>query len=301
MPGRYQFSLPERPSRDGWFRIGGIDITTTALMVGLGIASWFWYAIDKVSLVKLVFLGEWVRDGEAWRLVTWPAANPLDRQALWVILTMVFFWFLGHRIEDLTGRRRFTWLMLAMTVIPAAIVTIIRFDVQYGAYGLGVLGMGLLVVFALEHPNAMFFFGIPAWVLAAVYVGIDALRYLGDRAYEPLVLELLVIAVGLVGGRQCGLLDNLAFIPQVLGRRSAGSGGTAASGRGAGGTRRRKTSSSGSRVVSGPWADSGPRHSPLEQAELDMLLDKISSDGLDALSKADKTRLNELSKRLRGR
>ncbi|MSX56606.1 MAG: hypothetical protein F2772_13865, partial [Actinobacteria bacterium] len=85
MPGRYQFSLPERRQRDGWFRIGTVDVTTTALMVGLGILSIFWYAIDKVTLGKLVFTGVWVRSGDIWRLATWPIANPLDQQGLWVV------------------------------------------------------------------------------------------------------------------------------------------------------------------------------------------------------------------------
>ena len=47
MPGRYQFSLPERRQRDGWFRIGTLDVTTTALLVLLGVASMFAYAISK--------------------------------------------------------------------------------------------------------------------------------------------------------------------------------------------------------------------------------------------------------------
>ncbi|MDO8389977.1 MAG: rhomboid family intramembrane serine protease [Actinomycetota bacterium] len=289
MPGRYQFSLPERPSRDGWFRVGSIDVTTTALMVGLGILSIFWYAIDKMSLFKLVFAGSLVRDGDVWRLATWPIANPLDQQGLWVVLTLAFFWFVGHRIEDNVGRTRFTWLLAAMTILPAALVTIIQFDVQYAAYGLGTLGIALLVIFALDNPTAMFFFGIPAWVIAAIYVGIDALRYLGDRAYEPLVLELAVITIGLFGARQCGLLSHLQFIPQVLGKRPRGTKAP-----------KRKGKLGGPTVVSGPWAPE-PAHSASDQTELDLLLDKISANGIDSLSKAEKARLNDLSKKLRGR
>ncbi len=41
--------------------------------------------------------------------------------------------------------------------------------------------------------------------------------------------------------------------------------------------------------------------SPADQAELDGLLDKISDQGMDALSGDEKQRLNELSKRLRNR
>ena len=288
MPGRYQFSLPERPSRDGWFRIGSIDVTTTAVMVGLAILSMFWYAVDKASIVKLIFSGALVREGDVWRIASWPIANPLDSQAIWIILTLVFFWFLGHRIEELAGRVRFTWLLVAMTIIPAALVTLIRFDLLQGTYGLRVLAIGLVAIFALEYPNVSSFFGIPAWVMALAYVVIDALYYLADERYESLTVELLVIVVGVVAMIVVGPELKLHFIPQVFGKRSTGSSRPA---------RRRK--GSGPTVVAGPWGE--PAHSSAEQAELDLLLDKISASGMDSLSKADKARLNELSKKLRGR
>jgi len=294
VPGRYQFSLPERPSRDGWFRVGNIDVTTTALMVGLGILSIFLYAIDRTLVGRMVFSGYLVRDGDVWRLATWPIANPLNQQGLWIVLTLAFFWFVGHRIEDHIGRSRFTWLLATMTIVPAALVTIIQFDVPYVSYGLSVLGIGLLVIFALDNPTAMFFFGIPAWVIAAIYVGIDALRYLGDRAYEPLMLEMAVIVIGLFGARQCGLLSHLQFIPQVMGKRPHG----VKAGRGKAG--KRKGTMGGPTVVSGPWAPE-PAHTAADQTELDLLLDKISANGIDSLSKTEKARLNDLSKKLRGR
>jgi len=52
-------------------------------------------------------------------------------------------------------------------------------------------------------------------------------------------------------------------------------------------------------VVAGPWAEpSGPTR--LEQAELDVLLDKISEGGIDSLNPMERKRLNELSKKMRG-
>jgi hypothetical protein len=51
-------------------------------------------------------------------------------------------------------------------------------------------------------------------------------------------------------------------------------------------------------VVTGPWG--GQTSVSADQSELDDLLDKISAKGMDSLSKAEKQRLNELSKRLRG-
>ncbi len=282
MPGRYQFSLPERPQRDGWVRVGQFDLTTTASMVFLGIASMFLYAADKETAFRLAFFGPLVRDGDYWRLISWPIFNPPNN--VFVVLTFVFFWFVGHRIEDLVGKRRFALLLAAMTVLPAAVVSLFQSTSDTAAAtGLGSLGIGLLVVYALEHPNAMFFFGIPAWVIAAVLVGIDLLRLLGDRAYGILLLEIGVIVVAVVGARVFGLLGQLN-----LGVRRR--------------TRAVKPASRGS-VVAGPWAAEpvGAATRQADQAALDHLLDKISSGGMDSLTRAEKEQLNELSKRLRDR
>lgn len=280
--------MPERPTRDGWFKVGQVDVTTTALLVGLGVISMFVYAIQRSVLLKLAFLGPLVRNGEVWRLVTWPTVNPPTE--IWVVLTLAFFWFVGHRIEDSIGRRRFTTMIALMTVVPAALVSLVPFEAVSYAFGLGILGIGLLVVFALDNPGAQFFFGIPAWAIAGVYVGIDILRYLGDRRFETLFLELGVIAVGLVTARQYGLVSNLEFIPKFAGDQ----------------TSKKKVARStkrqgGSTVVAGPWPAADAAHTAVDQLELDGLLDKISAQGIDSLSRTEKNRLNELSKKLRGR
>jgi len=279
--------MPERPIRDGWFKVGQVDVTTTALLVGLGIISMFVYAIKRSVLLELGFLGRLVRQGEVWRLVTWPTVNPPTE--IWVVLTLAFFWFVGHRIEDSIGRRRFTIMIALMTVVPAALVSLVQFQTVAYAFGLGILGIGLLVVFALDNPGAMFFFGIPAWAIAGVYVGIDILRYLGDRRFETLFLELAVILVGLVTARQYGLVSSLEFIPKF------GSGASKKK------TARATKRQGGATVVAGPWPPADDGHSALDQMELDGLLDKISAQGIDSLSRTEKNRLNELSKKLRGR
>jgi hypothetical protein len=89
---RFQFALPEPRPRDGWFRIGNLDVTTTALMVIAGVASMFLYAISKETFSKLIFDPLAVRNGEIWRLFTWPIANPPSH--IWLVLTMLFFWII---------------------------------------------------------------------------------------------------------------------------------------------------------------------------------------------------------------
>jgi len=290
--------MPERRARDGWFRLGGIDITTTAFLVGAGILSMFLYAISIDLFALLVFWPGAVRGGEIWRIATWPIANPPT--SAWVLITLFFFWYFGHIVEEMVGRIRFTRLIVAIAVAPTLFVSIVGDLPTAAEMGLGLLGSVMLVVFAAEHPDAPFFFGIPAWIIAAVFVGIDVLRYVGDRIWGSLIVMLMAMGIALVTIRQWGFADRLDLIP-----RFASSSGRRSPTRSRKG-RVRKPSKSSRRskgtdtVVSGPWAppSGGPDRSAL-QAELDALLDKISSEGLDALSNNEKKRLNELSKLLR--
>ncbi len=280
MTGRFQLSFPEPRRRDGWFRIGNIDVTTTALLCALSLASMVLYAISRAAFAKLVFFAPLVRDGELWRLVTWPVASQPD---IWVLIGIVFFWIFGHYAEETIGRQRFTGLVALVVVVPAAIVTLVAdLDVTAGSAGLSLLGTVMLVLFAAERPNAPFFFGIPAWVIAAVFVGLDVLRYTGNRMWGLLVQELLMLVFALVMVRQWGHLSDLSFIP-----RFTKGGGRKKS------AKRRKQSRDFDRVVTGPWA----APSVSDQDEMDRLLDKMNSVGL---SDAERKRLSELGKRLRG-
>jgi len=286
--GRFQLNFPEPRPRDGWFKLGGFDVTTTALLVGLGVISMFAYAISPSSLSKLAFVPELVRDGELWRLVTWPiATNP----SIWALISLAFFWIFGHRIEEMVGRTRFTRLVAILIVMPAIVVTVLGIS-RGGSVGIGLLGTAMLCIFAADQPNAPFFFGIPAWVIAVIFVALDVLQYVGNRWWGVLVQLLLTCALALVVMRQFGeLRETMSFIPQVFGdTKSSGSRG----GRSAKPAKRKKQSRDFDRVVTqGPW--NGPTAG--DQAEMDRLLDKMNSVGL---SDVERKRLSELGKRLRG-
>ena len=313
MSGRYAFSIPEPRQRDGWFKLGSIDMTTTAIVVGLGLISMLLYAIDPDIVFYGAYISPLVRQGELWRLVTWPLVNP---PGIFELIGLAVFWWLGHSVEDQIGRKPFAWLLGAMTVVPAIIVTLLNVNNEIGnsrwsAYTVSVslLSLGLICVYALERPNAPFFFRIPAWVVAAALVAMQALQLIGARAWAQLLLGALVIIIACFGAAQRGLLGEFAWIPRI----DALSGGPASPygeigsarpkakrfGKGRSRGKPKGKSSSGNTVVAGPWnaPSSGP--TPLEQAELDVLLDRISAGGIDSLTKHEKQRLNELSKRMR--
>jgi hypothetical protein len=124
-----------------------------------------------------------------------------------------------------------------------------------------------------------------------VYAALDVLRLTGDRLWGSLLVLVLFTVVCVLTFRANGHLADAQWIPKlpIPGTKPRSSRG-------------RRSKPKGRAVVQGPWGETGfaPSTSTADQAELDMLLDKISASGMDSLSRAEKGRLNELSKRLRG-
>lgn len=286
--------------RTGWFRVGQLEVTTTALLVILGAASMLVWVVSPTALDSLFFAGPLVREeGELWRIVTWPFSAPLS---LWGVVGLFFLWFVGHMVEDRTSRKRFAILVTLMVVVPAAIVSLTNFtaDTSYDV-GLGTLGLAFLVVIAVDEPQMPWFFGIPLWVIAAVIVGVNSLLYVAGRAWGGLLLFVLGLAIAVVGSAMIGAITALPGIKRlkdVPGPSSRGSRKRFGRGKGKG----RK---GGGTVTQGPWTtpsgftppSGGP--SRLEQAELDVLLDKIGQSGIGSLSKHERERLDELSRKMR--
>ena len=208
MAGRFSFSVPERRNAaDPWFRIGTLDVSTTVLVVLLSVASMFVWAIDDALWANLVLIPEAVRNGEVWRLFTWPLAN---QPGLWEVLTLAIFWYFGREIEGLVGRVRFGILLLLLTVVPAVFGVIL----DIGDYGLAAVELGVFLIFVAEYPYARFFFGIPAWAIGAVIVGIEVLQYMGDDESERIFLLFVSLATAGPDGTEHGAGAEPAVDPQ---------------------------------------------------------------------------------------
>ena len=279
MAGRFAYSKPNRRGpNDPWFRVGTLDIGSAALL-GLACAvSVLVYAIDKTLLIKLALIPSDVTSGQLWRIVSWPLANGFDQQLLWVIVSIAVLWYFGSRLEEQVGRTKFAWFLTLIILIPGLVGTVLDLP-QAGVHTIQLV---VLLTFIAEYPNVRFFFGIPAWVLGAVYVAAEVLQLTGDRAGRHLVFFIVSLLVGALAARGVGMLEGFPWIPKISMPHR----------------RRRPKQSRRPAVVTGPWA--GTTTVSAAQSELDELLDKISATGMNSLSKAEKERLNELSKRLRG-
>jgi membrane associated rhomboid family serine protease len=288
MRPKFNFSSPQRrgPS-DPWFRVGQVEVTTTVFVTALGALSMFVYAASPALLEPLILLTSLVRGGEIWRVVTWPIANA---PSLSSVITLAVFWYFGRSLEELFGRVRFTRFLVAVAVIPAVLLVILSFvspSLEVFAVGLRLVELGVFVSFVAERPNTPFFFGIKAWIIAAVFVGIDVLQLLGQRGWGSLLLLFFILATSLLLTRAYGYAAEQTWIPKI-GLPSAK-------------TRKPKIAK-GSPVVRGPWGEAGLPvvNDMASQAEMDRLLDKIAASGMDSLTADEKRRLKAHSKRLRG-
>jgi len=298
-----------RPNQ-GWFHAGRFDVTGTDIVCALGIVSMFMYGISADLFNKLVFYAPLVREGEVWRIVTWPIAT---EPTVWGLLGIVFFWLFGQQLEGLFGRGKFVAWVLSITIIPALLLTGLgaiesSFDFTSVEFGLSSLFLGGIWVYAATYPGVRWFEVIPLWALAAVFTVLNLLQYSGVDATGKVVFLLAGVAVSLVAGRSLGLATGWPIPHLPLD----------------GSTRPRKASkpkkqkkpkskgsssgSSNATVVEEPWRSGPPPMPPpsgppslADQEELDALLDKIGATGMDSLTNDEKKRLNDLSKRLRNR
>ena len=79
MPGRFNLSFPGRRDHDDpWFRVGTVDVTTAVLVPALCVLSMLIWAVDPSLLAHLDLWPPDVRNGQVWRIVTWPLANEPD-------------------------------------------------------------------------------------------------------------------------------------------------------------------------------------------------------------------------------
>jgi hypothetical protein len=306
MAGRFSISVPgRRGPNDPWFRIGTLDVTTTVFVILMCVVSMLVWALegpDHDILGKLTLVPELVLDGQVWRVATWPIPNPPD---IWLVIMLAVFWYFGTEVERLLGRVRFAVFLGLVTVIPA-IVALPLMDREQ--YGIRPVELCVFLLFVAEFPFVRFFFGIPGWVIGAVILGIEVLQLLGDRNEPGIVFLFVALAVAAITARSMGLLGNYPWVPAV----PIGSLSRSRSRRRSPAKQRRR--GGGGEVVAGTWSTTsrsgptGPLPQPppsaqalSDQAELDAILDKISELGMDGLTGDEKSRLNELSKRMRGR
>ena len=297
---RFRLSAGGSRAHEPWFRVGTLDVNTTWLVVFAGAFALLAYAVGRDNLeVHLAFLPQGTLIAQhPWTLLTWPFAILGSSGAFNFVIGLFFIWYFGRDLEaSVFGRAKFAgWLALVtvtFALIDWALVSVIQSWLPGSAlYGLQFLGLAVLVLWAGEWPHRPFFFGIPAWVLGAVYVAIQVLQDVHDTTWALLWTLLIGLAVSAVIARQYGALNEFNQIPRFTGSHRPR-------------TRTRTRKTTGSTVVQGPWDGTRPTQvstAPVvnkDSVRMDELLDKISAHGTESLTESERRELEELRLRRR--
>ncbi|MDO5737248.1 MAG: rhomboid family intramembrane serine protease [Propionibacteriaceae bacterium] len=264
-----------RSRDDYWFSLGRFQITTTLLVVLLGAVGMLAWVFSGGRTVALAFIPEAVFGGQVWRLFTWPLAEYLD---LWQVLMLVMLWYFGRDIETTIGRNQMAKLFLGIWVsltVAALIIGVLLPGV--GLAGIRQVQFAILLLWIAEYPTRKFFFGIPAWVLGSVLLGIQILGMIGGRTWGALFVLLFGLLGVAIAARRVGLLSNATMVPGAINRN-------------------RPSRSSSARKSQPTRQD---RRHVSDEDRMDALLGKISAEGIHSLTKGERAELEKLRQRRR--
>jgi hypothetical protein len=162
--------------------------------------------------------------------------------------------------------------------------------------GIRTVELGVFVAYALENPRTRFMFNIPAWIMAAVIVGIEVLQLSGNRDGGGIVLLFVLLATAVVMLKSLGMGSDLpAWVPRVP------LPGIVGPKRKPGPTKRakdlikraEKAEASVTDISTMRPMEVSPEAKRARQAKIDGILDKISAHGINSLDEEELTILNE--------
>ena len=297
MSDGYEFQSPfaRGGGANPWFPAGSVPVTTTVFVTALGFLGVVVRVIEGpggVITSGMVLLRSAITGGQIWRIATWPFPVLDANGFIWALLSLVFFYMIGSQLESMVGRQAFTGLTIAMILVPGiagAVVAVIT-NSGLAAAGISVLFFGIALGFAAAFPKAKSFFGIPFWALVGVFYVIQLFSLLADRRWPSLAMMLVGGSIGLIGVRSLGFAPSVEWIPTVrLPNAMNGSTEVAAPKARKRGKRKNKA---GLAAVPEPSAS---------EAEIDALLDQVSEQGFDSLTRKEKQILQRHSKEMRKR
>ena len=285
------YRLSPSGGSEPWFRLGRIEVTTTVAAILVVVAGWLTWVIGGPGMpTALAFWPEGLATGDVWRLVSWPLA---DAPSLFGVINLFFFWYFGSDLEGQVGRSNMLRLLLGIAAALMISTTLLSLPLGSSLMlaGLGTVQFTVFLIWIAENPRRPFFFGIPAWMIGAILLGLQVITLLGVRGWPNLLSLLLGLALSAIVARRVGLLGDQGWIP---GRRRRPRSARAASAQ-----QHPAGRASAPRGAARKEAKAAQR-AQSDRERLDALLDRISAEGIGALSDSERKELMALRDRLRG-
>ncbi len=271
--------FPSQSRDDYWFSLGRFQMTSTLVVVLIGLIGMLASVFTGGATFALAYVPEAVFSGQVWRIFTWPLA-PEPSNLLWTVLTLVMLWYFGREVEATIGRnsmaKLFAGIWLSFTASGLILGVLLPGVVLSG---LNLVQFAILLLFIAENPRRPFFFGIPAWVLGSVLLGIQVLQLVGVRMWGSLFVLLFGLFGVAIAAKRVGLLANASAIP--------------------GGTTTRRTATRGSATRKPRQPTRQEKRNVSDEDRMDALLAKISAEGIHSLTKSERAELEKLRQRRR--
>jgi membrane associated rhomboid family serine protease len=161
-----------------------IALVGAASMIVTAVLGYQWMG-HLVFSVPLAF-EQW----HLWTPFTYLLVNP---PSLWILLGCYLLWSFGEAVERHLGRRAFVRLLLLLLVSSPLFVTLFHLLGVRGMACAGItqLEFGVFIAFATLYPRAkisIIILTLDAWVMAAIFVGMNALQCLAARDWVSLLL-----------------------------------------------------------------------------------------------------------------
>ncbi|MGD9895748.1 MAG: rhomboid family intramembrane serine protease [Candidatus Methylacidiphilaceae bacterium] len=262
--GEPVFRLQNRPVylTDIFIAFHCLSFVVGVLSVATYRLAWF----QELSLSPQAVLSQ----GKVWQIFTYAWVHS---PSLWFALWMLMFFWFGREVEFSLGRKKYFFLYLSLILAPAVCAVLFSLIDSNGGtfYGPDEAHMAIFVAFAALSPAAELMFGITAkWyaiVLLALYVLID----LSAHAWTPLLMLSVASAIAYLSVR----MPNVSWL-RFWGRQW---------------TKR-------TRSFASPRTPARQKGTNAPVESIDMILDKISRNGIDSLTKSEREALERARKAL---
>ncbi len=286
---RFNFGGNSEP----WFRIGTLDVGSAGVLSFVVLFGFLLSAFEGPNnpvTDHLYFGSSEVFGGEIWRIVTWMIPNAID---IWPLLSIAMIFYIGSMIEGTLGREGMVKYLAVLILIPVfsgLIVHVLGWPFAFagGRY----IASALIYTLVVFMPSVRSFFGVPLWILVAVFFVVEALQYIKIGYMGGLIFHFLQLGFVFLAAKAFGLANEISWIPDLRTVMSGGSGqsGGSPAPRVSGKKRRGRRSK-----------QDAPRpmvavDSSFEEMGIDEILDQISAFGMDSLNSSQRKKLDAYSK-----
>lgn len=295
------------------FHVGRVPFYVTTLVIALQVLAMVALALigyGSPLIGDFIFSSANVEAGKLWTLVTYAFVQGID---FWAVLSLVFFYLFGIRVEMHLGTRRYMTLIGVLLIGPTLFLTLyglIFGDLFASAAQPGLLGrsvngyatsdnlrLSVLIAFVWLHSDALFWPGIKAKWLGIIFVSLQTLQFLALRMWVDFYMCWLSLLLAYVVLRRMGMGMRFPAVEEPLlsllaSRKSKGYRSS-----------RRKL-----KVVKPPRGSKKNRYESklrpkVEEnrsttASVDHLLEKIAREGLSSLTPEERKELENASNQL---